>query len=260
MLTLLALPGAAVAKHTMTLDKVTAAMKSELAVTIAAMLTDKASRQRLGEVVFQQKKAALMHKKERNLDFLMGAHRSTLRADSERLEAMVDREMLDELTEEDMHFVGIIPADADLDEMTLAIEIRKRIQGVWMGVSAELDRVEDIVALADANERRRVFVNYLAAYARKSFESTVANAEFEEFALLLKGQRAALNMASVIESNYLEHLSFDELYRLSRLLGRGDLVNMDTEYHRLMREDQSKEIKIAELQALLQQVVEQRTE
>ena len=247
----------------------------ELAMTIAAVLNHSGdwwgTLQQLGDVVYQQKLAHVMAMDEDDVNDSIKNIIDAMRSGSEQLMALLEKEVLGELTREDLRsFMLAGNREDSVDNEMLSelianyseVEIRDRIQGGWHYVNTILDKMTDIAAIEDTDKRRRALAEFEADFERSHFENFVGAAKVKQ----MEGELPRSDIESMVRSAYLDRLFTTEMAQLAQALGRRDLDKVETSSDRHMRvskklsaELREKERqKIGELATVLQQIAEQK--
>ena len=246
----------------------------ELGITIAAILDSSshwlASLQQLSNVVYQQKSAYIMDEDADDIDERIRTQIDEMRVGSEQLMTLMEKEVLGELTMEDIHsFSGIGDSSEDSPDSKMVrkvldnysdVDIRAHIQGGWQAVNANLDKMTTIAAIEDTDKRREALANYDADFASSHFETFVCGAKVSQ---QLDSKVPYSDTESMVRSAYLDRLYTAELVQLAQALGRHDLDRVETEFERSSRELAAKlrekeKAKIGELATVLQRIVAQK--
>ena len=248
----------------------------ELAATITAMLDGSGywlpTLQQLGSIVHQQKVDRVMTMDDDDIGNKIRARLADLRRDSERLTALVEKEVLGELTREDIDsfYIGDGSEDSAVAKMISElfdnyseVEIRDRIQAGWREVNAILDKITAIAAIKDRAKQRRALANYEADFERSNFENFVGAAKESG---RLDSELPYSDTKSMVRSAYLDRLFNTELQQLAQALERHDLSKVETKFDRYMREGrelaaqlkEQERQKIAKLSSVLQQIAVQK--
>ena len=253
-------------------------LSAELATTIAALLDNSGNwlvtLQQLGDIVYQQKIAHVMAKDDDDIDKSIRSKLNDLRSGSEQLTTLVEKEVLGELTREEIHSFYLVGSSKDsADNKMLSelfdnysdVEIRDRIQGSWHKLNAELDKVEGIAAIEDTDKRRRALANYEADFEHRHFENFVGAAKASE---QLGSELPHSDTKSMVKSAYLDRLYTTELAQLAPALGRDDLGRVETNLDQYLRKrkelfaqiKEREKQKIGKLISVLQQIAAQKQE
>ena len=248
----------------------------ELAITIAAILDSSgnwpARLQQLSNVVYQQKRAYIMDKDADDIDERIRTLIDEMRVGSEELMTLMEKEVLGELTMEDIHsfLTEDISEDAPSNKITIElfanyseVDIRDRIQGSWGEVNLTLDKMNTIAAIEDTDKRRQALANHDADFECRRFEGFVGAAKVSQ---QLDSELTPIDTESVVRSAYLNGLITTELAKLAQALGRYDLDRVETEADRSMREAreliaqlrEKEKAKIGELATVLQRIAAQK--
>ena len=246
----------------------------ELGITIAAILDSSrnclANLQQLSNVVYQQKRAYIMDKDADDIDERIRTLIDDMRVGSERLMTLMEKEVLGELTLENMHSFLMVgsedcPGNKMISELLnySEVEIRDRIQGGWRDINARLDKVTNIAAIEDIDKRREALANFDADGMRRCFEIFVGAAKVCQQP---DSELTPIDTESVVRSAYLNGLITTELAKLAQALGRYDLDRVETESDRCMREArelaarfrEKEKAKIGELATVLQRIAAQK--
>lgn len=252
-------------------------LTEELAATIAVLLDHSrdwlATLQQLRDIVYRQKRAYVMAKDDDDIDNSIRTKINDTRRGSEQLMTLVDKEVLGELTREDIHafYIGDSSEDSadnkmlsELFDNYSEVEIRDRIQGGWHKLNAELDKITSIAAIKETYKRRRVLADYEADFERSHFESFVGAAQAS---YQLGSELPYSDTESMVRSAYLDRLYITELAQLAQALGRHDLDKIETEFDQYMRSrrgiaarlrEKKEKQKIGELASVLQQIAAQK--
>ena len=180
----------------------------------------------LRKVMFRQKKAFIMDMDAAEVKNEIQRRIKELRAGSAELEVLVEKEVLGELTTEDVYAFLAETGDSDSasDAMIISIldtdsntEFRDHIQGGWGAVNAELDRLERIAALETDAAQHRAFANHEAETESQTFESHIGLVILEKIGMSSQAQSLPVNIADLI-SEYLDRMCISELEILLQML------------------------------------------
>lgn len=242
-----------------------------LAEAIAHRFADPKSLGELGQLIFRQKQKFITLASANHFESISEYVVANARESSEIFTYLLDKDVLGELTDEEARrlFIGAKQGDsaiADLRAFTYDtysddINVSEYIRDSWANSTAELDKIKMMMAIEDADARRRAVADYLA----KSQQEVVMNflKPLDELAeQLYMPAPYSVIMQSAIKELYLDTLDSEELENLAIILG---LVELEKEAAYLVLQEillpvtnMYKREKIGELINILTQTASQK--
>ena len=208
-----------------------------LAEAITRRFADQKGLEELGQLIFQQKKEFIMLVKPYFFEHIMESVVADAREKSEIFTDLLDRDVMGQLTDDEVRslFTGDSASDALVtviyDTYSDSIDVSEYIRDSWAHFTAELDKIERIMAIEDTDKRHRVVANYLAKLQQQTvigYLQPLDDVSFwKMFGKLTSNfgisESHSAVMKSAIKELYLNTLYTGELESLAKALGLKEL-------------------------------------
>ena len=231
--TMLAVSGIASARDVRPFVEKRKILVDGLAEAIVARLGGKQHLDELGKLIFQQKQAHLLRMDSKDVDYRLTMRVNALQRRSERLEKLMDKEVLGELTDEEVrHLYRADDNDTAagqvfgrIYEASSNIDVRNYIQQAWADTAARLDEVEGMAGVESAKTRQQAVAGYFATTQRDTVMSFLTLVQFGRAGGKLRGRALAnTDMQKAVKETYLMTLHSTELESLAQALGQDELA------------------------------------
>ena len=138
------------------------------------------------------------------------------------------------------------------------VGVRDHIQQSWAQSAAKLGKVEEVMAIKDADARRQAVADYFAASQQQETMGFLMLAQLEEARKKSIGYAAAsVNISGAVKETYLNTLHFEELRSLAQALDQHDLLlAVESPNERMIREVKTE--KISKLNNMLTHIAAQK--
>ena len=225
--------GVASSRGVVTLAEQHKVLTEGLAEAIAAKFADPKNLGKLGELIFQQKQAHILHMSEADFELFLKWRIDESRESNEMFKTLMKKEAKGELTDEKARsflvrdnedsvaahvFGGIYDAYSDND-------VRGSIQGMWDKITAMRDKVGEIAAIEDVDVRRQAVADYFATSQQQTVVGFLMLVQLGKTGEQFNGYAApSVDMQSAVKEMYIDTLSYKELESLARALDLDDLL------------------------------------